>query len=410
MPSMKQWMTIRLCTMMFLELFIRGSWYVTAGLVLSTHGLGQYIGLVYSFGALAAMLSPIMMGMLVDRFFPSQKVLSCLHLCGGLLLLVVPGLIEGQAGTWFTVVIFVYMLLSMPGQALTNSVSFQNMSDARQFPFVRSFGTLGWVVAGLVVGRLGLSFDTTIFLIAGIASLVYSVYTLTLPHTPPPAKGKPFSFQDLLFKDAWRLLADRPFRVFVIASVLISVPMGFYYSFSSPFLGVAEVNAVSSVMSIGQMTEFVFMLLVPFFLRRLGFKRMFIIGIFAWCLRYLVFALGALVGMDALLVGGVALHGVCFNFCFVIGFMYAQEKAPTHAKGQAQTLVVFATQGIGVFLGASLGGLLYGAFSNADGILSISQWPLFWMIPAGIALLSAIYFIVGFREKEAVMEKRSLQG
>ncbi|NGP45183.1 nucleoside permease [Bacillaceae bacterium SIJ1] len=393
-------MTFRLSTMMFLELFVRSSWYVTAGLVLATHGLGEWIGTMYSFGALAAMLSPILLGMLVDRFFPSQKVLSVLHLLGGVLLLIVPYLIQSQAGQLFAVVLFVYMLLNMPGQALMNTISFHNMSDDAKFPFVRSFGTLGWVVGGMVVGFSGLSSDTSIFVLAGVASIIYSAYALTLPHTPPPAKGKPFSLNDLLFKDAWGLLKDRHFFVFIIASVLISIPMGFYYSFTSPFLGETDMKAISSVMSIGQVTEFIFMLMVPFFLKRLGFKWMFIIGILAWSLRYVIFAVGAGMGWEWLLIGGIALHGICFNFCFVTGFMYAQEKSPKHAKAQAQTLLVFATQGLGVFLGATSGGQLYRVFAGADGVMTLGQWPVFWLIPAGIALLSLLFFTVGFRDKQ----------
>ncbi|WP_299089879.1 nucleoside permease [uncultured Metabacillus sp.] len=390
----------RLSAMMFLEFFVWSAWYATAGLVLSNYGLSSIIGISYSVAAIASIVAPFFLGMVVDRFFPSEKVLAILHLIGAVLLWMVPGLIESGNATALLWILFIYNVCYMPTIALTNNVAFQNLeSGSKHFPYIRVFGTVGWIVAGIIIGQLGYSDNIIIFQIAAAVSLLLGVYSFTLPHTPAPAKGKPLSVRDLLFLDALAMLKDKNYLIFIVCSMLICIPLAVYYSFASPFLGTVGFDNVGSVMTIGQMSETLFMLLIPFFFKRFGVKYMLLVGMIAWTLRYVFFGFGAPEEVALFMYIGIALHGICYDFFFVTGFMYAEEKADEKVKAQAQSLIVLVTYGIGMFFGSLIAGELFNSTVTAQGSEALLQWKNFWLYPAGFAAIVAIFFFILFKEK-----------
>ncbi|NGQ95772.1 nucleoside permease [Brevibacillus sp. SYP-B805] len=396
----------RLSTMMFLEFFVWGAWYATAGLALSKYNLSSIIGTAYSIGAIAAIIAPFFLGMIVDRFFASEKVLGILHLIGAVLLWMIPAQIEDANGTAVLWLLFIYMLCFMPTLALTNNVAFHNVQDgAKNFPAIRVFGTIGWIVAGIAVGQFGYSDSPVIFQIAAVASAILGLYSFTLPHTPAPAKGKPLSMRDLLCLDALAMLKERNYLVFTICSMLICIPLAAYYSFTSPFLAAAGFENVGSVMTIGQMSEIFFMLLIPFFFRKLGVKYMLLAGMLAWMLRYVLFAFGASGQVAWFMYIGIALHGICYDFFFVTGFIYAEKKAGEKIKGQAQSLLLLFTQGIGMYFGSIIAGSMFNSTVTAQGAEALSQWKTFWLYPAVGSIVISLFFFLTFANKD---EKQSM--
>jgi nucleoside transporter len=387
--------------MMFLEYFVWGSWYATAGLAMTKYGLSSIIGLTYSLIAVSAIVAPFFLGMVADRFFPSEKVLGVLHIVGGLLLFAVPSQMESGHSSTFLLLIFLYMLCFMPTLALTNNVAFHHIEDsAKHFPVIRVFGTIGWIVAGIGIGQLGFSDNAIIFTIAAIASILLGLYSFALPHTPAPAKGKPLSIRDLLCLDALKLFRRWNFSVFMICSLLICIPLAAYYSYTSPFLGAVGFKNVGTVMTIGQMLEIIFMLLIPFFFVRLGVKYMLLVGMMAWAIRYVLFAIGAPSGILALIFIGIGIHGVCYDFFMVTGSIYAEKQAGDKVKAQAQSLFVLFTQGIGMFFGSLIAGNIFNSTVTAKGAEALQQWQTFWFIPAAIAAVIAVLFFVAFKSKD----------
>jgi len=398
--TQNRWVIPRLSLMMFLEFFVWGAWYVTLGIVMGKYGLSAMIGDAYSTGPIASILSPFLLGMLVDRFFASQKVLGVMHLVGAALLWWLPGLFEsGQSGLLW--VIFAYMLCYMPTIALSNNVAFHSLANSEKgFPVVRAFGTIGWIVAGLIVGATGLSDSTGIFTLAAVASLVLGIYSFTLPHTPAPDRGKPLSMRDLLCADAFALLKQRHFMVFIICATLISIPLAAYYAYAAPFISAVGFENVSGVMSLGQMSELLFMLLIPFFFRRLGIKLMLLIGMLAWFLRYAMFALGISEETRWMVYIGIILHGICYDFFFVIGFIYTDKVAGEKVKGQAQSLLVLFTYGLGMLIGSQISGAVFNRSVTAEGAQALAQWQSFWWMPAIAALAIAALFFFTFNYRE----------
>lgn len=398
---MKSFVVPRLSAMMFLEFFVWGAWYATLGLVLAESGLSSIIGTVYSVGAIAAIISPFFMGMVVDRFFASEKVLGILHIIGAVLLWIIPGQINAGNGTALVWLLFLYMLTYMPTLALTNNVAFHNIQDSvKHFPVIRVLGTIGWIVAGLLVGQLGFSDQPVIFRLAAVAALLLGLYSFTLPYTPAPAKGKPLSVRDLLCLDALEMLKDRNYFIFAVSSLLICIPLAVYYSFTSPFLGAVGFENVGSVMTIGQMSEIFFMLLIPFFFRHLGIKYMLLVGMLAWTARYFLFAFGAPGEIAWFMYIGIALHGVCYDFFFVTGFIYAEKKAGEKIKGQAQSLLVLFTQGIGMYFGNIIAGNLFNSTVTGEGAEALFQWKEFWLYPAIAAGVIALLFFILFKRED----------
>ncbi|MGP1857414.1 MFS transporter [Citrobacter freundii] len=386
----------RLSLMMFLQFFIWGSWSVTLGLVMSQHNMSLLIGDAFSAGPIASILSPFVLGMLVDRFFASQKVMAVMHLAGAAILWFVPQALVAQNGALLIGLLFGYTLCYMPTLALTNNIAFHSLSDKdKTFPVVRVFGTIGWIVAGIFIGVTGISDTTGIFTLAAIISVILALYSLTLPNTPAPAKGLPVKVRDLFCADAFALLKVRHFFVFSLCATLISVPLGTYYAYTASFLADAGVGDVSTAMSFGQMSEIFFMLVIPFLFRRLGVKYMLLIGMCAWFVRYAFFALGISEEGRFLLHLGILLHGVCYDFFFVVGFIYTDRIAGEKVKGQAQSMIVMFTYGIGMLLGSQISGALYNRLVAGQTVPQ--AWTTFWWIPAVAAAVIAVIFLFSFK-------------
>jgi nucleoside transporter len=383
----------KLSTMMFLQYFIWGAWYVAMGAYLNEtlQFNGQQVGLAYGSTALAAMISPFFVGMVADRFFATERLLAVLHLAGAVLLFWVASLDE--FGTFYPVLIG-YTLLYMPTLALTNSLSFHQMSDpGKQFPGIRVLGTIGWIVAGYVVDLLGYGRSAGMFQAAAVASAALGVFSLALPHTPPARLGHAVTARDVLGLDALKLMNDRSFAVFVLGSFLICIPLQFYYAFANAFLSEIGVGNPTSKMAFGQWSEIFFMLVMPWFFVRLGVKWMLIVGMLAWTVRYVLFAYGNGADLMWMLYGGILLHGICYDFFFVTGQIYTDQKAPLQIRAAAQGFIAFVTLGVGMFIGSYLSGWVVDQFVTG----ATHDWRSIWLVPAAGAAVVMVLFAALFR-------------
>jgi nucleoside transporter len=383
----------KLSTMMFLQFFIWGAWFVTLGGYLGTtlQFSGQQIGSAYASLAWAALVAPFFLGMIADRFFSSEKVLAVLHLAGAGVMWYASTVTDPGMLFW---VLVGYGLCYMPTLALTSSIAFHHVEDsARDFPAIRVLGTIGWIVAGLLVGSLGVEVTAQPLQIAAMGSVALGLFAFALPHTPPPAAGKPFSVRDALGLDALGLLKDRSFLMFVLGSFLLCIPLQFYYAFTNLFLTESGVTGTAAKMSLGQMSEIGFMLLLPIALRRYGVKTILLVGMLAWTARYALFAYGDAGPGMWMLYAGILLHGVCYDFFFVTGQIYTDQQAGPKIRGAAQGFITLVTQGLGYIVGSAVSGKLVDQFVRDGG----HDWRSIWMRPALGALVIMVVFAVAFR-------------
>ena len=387
-------MRIRLSIMMFLNYFVWGAWYVTIGTYMAEElgFTGIQIGSVYATNAVAAIISPFFIGMIADRFFASERVLGALHLIGAAAML---GATQVTDFGTFYALILLYNLSFMPSIALTNSLSFNQMDDPeKQFPGVRLFGTIGWIVVGLgIIGPLSL--DPTVYplMIAAGAGLAMGLYSFTLPHTPPKAKGEKITVREIMGLDALALLKKRSFAVVVIASVLICIPLSFYYTWANPFLNEIGFENAAGWMTTGQMSEALFLLIMPLAFARFGVKWMLAIGMGAWALRYFLFAYGDVGSLEWMLLAGIILHGICYDFFFVTGQIFVDKEAPDHLKSSVQGLITLATYGVGMFIGSNVSGLIADQNLLENGTHS---WVEIWMFPAIFSVAVLLVFLLSF--------------
>ncbi len=387
---------IKLSAMMFLEYFVWGAWYVTMGtyLLQTLKFSGQQSGLAYSTTALAAMVSPFFVGMVADRFFATEKILATLHIVGALLLYYVSTLTDFGR---FYPVLLIYTLCFMPTLALTNSLSFHQMrSPEKEFPGIRVLGTIGWIVAGLIIGWLRVESSAFQFQLAAGASALLGIYSLFLPHTPPQKLGHRVEVRDILGLDALQLMKERSFAIFVLGSFLVCIPLQFYYAFTNPFLNEIGVVNAAGKQTLGQMSEIGFMLLMPLFFVRLGVKNMLLVGMAAWMARYTLFAYGNNGAMVWMLYVGILLHGVCYDFFFVTGQIYVDKKASLQIRAAAQGFIAFVTLGAGMFIGSYLSGWVVDQYV----VNGVHDWRSIWLIPAAMALGVLLLFAAFFTYRE----------
>lgn len=397
---------IKLSIMMFLEFFIWGAWFVTLGTFLASNlnASGAETASVFSTQSWGAIIAPFIIGLIADRYFNAEKILGILHLAGAFLMYQM--YVSNDVGVFYTYVLS-YMILYMPTLALVNSVSFNQMKDPeKEFANIRVWGTIGWIVAGLSISYL-FHWDSTegisqgllknTFLLAGIAAFVLGLFSFSLPKTPPKvASTEKIKIGDILGLDALKLLKDKNFAIFFISSILICIPLAFYYQNAHPFLTHAGLENPTGKMAIGQISETLFLLLLPVFFVRFGFKKTILLGMLAWAIRYVLFAFGDGQELSFMLIIGIALHGICYDFFFVAGQIYTNSKAGEKYKSAAQGLITLATYGIGMLVGFIVAGYITDNYKMVDGSV---DWKMVWIIPAGIALAVFLLFAFFFNDK-----------
>ncbi|MFZ9673156.1 MAG: nucleoside permease [Flavobacteriaceae bacterium] len=397
---------IQLSVMMFLEFFIWGGWFVTLGTFMGNNlgATGAETGMAFSTQSWGAIIAPFLIGLIADRYFNAEIILGVLHLFGAVMMY---QMYQSTDFAGFYPYVLGYMIAYMPTLGLVNSISFNQMKDpAKEFSVVRVFGTIGWIAAGLAISYLFL-WDTpealqagllkNTFLMVAIASAVLGIFSFTLPKNPPKAQAEGQSISAILGLDALKLLANRNFLMFFIASILICIPLAFYYQNANPFLAEIGVANPTGKMTIGQMSEVFFMLLLPFFFKRFGFKTTLIAGMVAWTLRYVLFAFGDAGAQSYMLILGIALHGICYDFFFVSGQIYTDSKAGDQYKSAAQGLITLATYGVGMLAGFWVAGQITDAYLLADGT---HDWAQIWLFPAGFALAVMLLFALFFKNEK----------
>ena len=395
----------RLCLMMFLNLVIWGSWYVTLNtyLTVTLKFTGTQAGAVFGTTALASMITPFFMGLIADRFLDTEKLLAILHLIGAAVLYSVTRVTDF---TSVYALMLLYCLCYFPTIALTNSLTLRQLTDAGgEFPFIRMFGTIGWIAIGLTIGSLGVEATSTPFLLAAGVSLVMSAFCLTLPHTPPQGKGQKITVGALLGLDALVMLKKRPYLVFVIASILACIPLTFYFSFTNVYLNEIGVVNAAGKMTLGQVSEVGVMLLMPLIFRRITVRGVLVLGLACWSLRYGLLAYGNPGAGMWMFYVAIALHGFCYDFFFVTGQLYTDQEAPAHLRGTAQGFLTFLTYGVGMFVGSLLSGVSLDFFTTTTGNTVTHNWQSFWLGCAGGAFAILLMIALFFQTRAKIGEK-----
>lgn len=400
---------IKLSFMMFLEFFIWGAWFVTLGTFLATNlkASGPETGSVFSTQSWGAIIAPFIIGLIADRYFNAEKILGVLHIVGAVLMY---QMYNATNIAVFYPYVLGYMILYMPTLALVNSVSFNQMADPeKEFSSIRIWGTIGWIVAGLLISfafhwdspeNVGALLLKNTFLMAGAASLTLGLFSFILPKTPPKGAGEKVTVSDILGLDALKLLKDKNFLIFFISSILICIPLAFYYQNANLFLSKVGMDNPTGKMTIGQVSEVLFLLALPIFFKKFGFKKTILVGMLTWAVRYLLFAYGNAGELSFMLLIGIALHGICYDFFFVSGQIYTNSKAGDKIKSAAQGLITLATYGIGMLIGFMVAGQITETYKTNG----VEDWKMIWTIPAGIAFVVFLLFALLFNDKTKANE------
>ena len=389
--------------MMFLQFFIWGSWYATGGNYMKARGMTDVIYIAYMASPIGSIVSPFFMGMIADRFFAVQRVMGVMHLLSGIFVFCAPLIAEGAffPTEIFLVLLFLHMLCYMPTVGLATATAFHLLKNKeKEFPLVRVFGTTGWIVAGIVVSFF-LQGDTTALpmYVAGIGGVLMGLYSFTLPNVPPPGAGKKFSFRDVLGIDAFSQLRSRAFIVFILSILLTSIPLATYFAYVPVFMRDAGIDNPAFRMTFGQMSEVLFLLLLPWFFRRFGVKWVLIMGMIAWIVRYSLFLIAAPDAVVWMIMAGIVLHGACYDFVYVAGQVYIDKKATPAIRAQSQGLFVLVSYGIGQGLGTLAAGWIFSEVMSVDTAPQLLQWQSFWYFPLMFAIVVTVLFGLGFRDK-----------
>ena len=397
--------TPRLLVMMFIQYFMQGAWNMTMGLVLSTYGMATIIGSSYALLGLATILSPLFIGMVADRFFSSQKVMAILHLINAGVLLFVPQFIEAQNTGMTLTMIFLVGLLFYPTTALANSISFSHINGVKYFPFIRVFGTFGFMVIGFIIGEMGYSGNTITWYIASASGVVLGLYCFTLPNTPPKAKGSVFTLRDLLCLDALALFKDRSFSVLMLSIFVLMIPKTAYSAYIPVFIKALGFDNAASIMQIGIACEVLFMFVLSFFLMKFGFKITLLLGAVSWIIRSMFFSYAAVNTELYFIVIGLMLQGLCWDFFFTAGDIYVDRKAKPEIRAQAQGLRFIVSNGFGLLFASTICGQIFNTTVTETGDAALPQWSTFWVYPAIVASVVTLFFIFFF--KDDVSKKRN---
>jgi nucleoside transporter len=405
----------RLSVMMFLEFFIWGAWYTTIAVFMQNQGMETLTHWPFTVNPVAAIVAPFFVGLIADRFFATERVFGLLHLLGGVLLLIAPRTTGNP--TLFIVILLLYNLCYMPTLGLSSSLGFHHIADQeKDFPKIRVWGTIGWIIAGLFISFVlskfvgGQAEKTSLPLYsAAIASLVLAAFSFALPHTPAPARGQAVSARSIIGIDAFKQLGSTSFYVFIASALLICIPLAAYYNFTQLYLEAAKVKNIAATQTLGQMSEMLFMLAMPVLFARWGVKKMLMAGMAAWVLRYALFAAAAPGAVYWMIALGILLHGICYDFFFVTGQIYVDKKSTPAIRGQAQGFFVFVTYGVGMLIGAQIAGNVYNRFLGGAPALALDQWKSFWILPSIFAAVILVFFSLAFHDRQAEV-KRSARG
>ena len=406
----------RLSVMMFLQFFVWGAWYTTIAVFMQNQGMETLTHWPFTVNPVAAIVAPFFVGLIADRFFATERVFGLLHLIGGVLLLIAPRTTGNP--TLFIVILLLYNLCYMPTLGLSSSLGFHHIADQeKDFPKIRVWGTIGWIIAGLFISFVlskfvagGQAEKTSLPLYsAAIASLILAAFSFGLPHTPAPARGQAVSARSIIGIDAFKQLGSTSFYVFVASALLICIPLAAYYNFTQLYLEAAKVKNIAATQTLGQMSEMLFMLAMPVLFARWGVKKMLLAGMAAWVLRYALFAAAAPNAVYWMIALGILLHGICYDFFFVTGQIYVDKKSTPAIRGQAQGFFVFVTYGVGMLIGAQVAGNVYNRFLAGAPTLALDQWKSFWILPSVFAAVILVFFGLAFHDREAEL-KRSTRG
>jgi len=391
---MKNTTRFQLMGMMFLLYFIWGSWYgqMSKYMVKTLNASGQQAGNASAAFSIAMIIAPFFIGLIADRYFAAQKVLGILSIAGAIILYILTGIKDADTFFW---IMLAYCITFVPTIALTTSIAMQHVENSeKDFPLIRVMGTVAWIVVTNIIGYFKLGQSVAIFQISIAAALVLGIYSFFLPNTPPKP-NKNTSFAAIIGLDTFKLFKDRSFAIFFISSLLICIPLSFYYTWANLSLTDSGMTYVENKMSLGQASEFVFMLLIPFAFTRLGVKWMLIVGLIAWIIRFIGFGYGD-ASSEWLLYLAIILHGVCYDFFFVTGQIYTDSKAGEKYRSSAQGLIAIATYGIGMGIGSWMAGIVADIYT----VNGVKNWTSIWMVPAGIAAVVLLLFIFFFKDNK----------
>ena len=391
---------------MFLQFFIWGSWFTTIAVFMSAHEMADLTHWPYTVNPVAAIVSPFFLGFVADRYFAPEKILGWLHIFSGCVMLIVPSAVNNP--TFFIILLLIYNICYMPTLGLVNTITFHHVENReKHYPLIRVFGTIGWISAGLLISFILGFFSggiipekTTLPLYtAGVAGLIMGLYSFTLGRTYPQGAERKASLRSVIGFGVLRELGNRSFYVFLISVLILCIPLAFYYNFTQIYLADTGFKNIAGTQTLGQMSEVFLMLCMPFFFRHLGVKKMLMIAMGSWVLRYSLFSLGAPDSLWPLIVTGIILHGICYDFFFVTAHIYMDQQATPATRGQAQGLFVLISSGLGMLIGAQVAGWVYNSFLGSTGSLSPSDWQVFWSFPAVLVFVVVLIFTVGFKEK-----------
>jgi nucleoside transporter len=396
--TMQTQLKSKLSIFMFLQYFIWSSWYMTLGAYLGTLKFsGEQIGLAYGAFAWGAILSPFIVGLIADRFFASEKIIAFLGIAGGLVMLVIPRL-HTFGGVYPALIL--YCTLYAPTLALGNSVSMTHLADAKKdFPFVKIFSALGWIAGGVAISQLKAEQSSLQYYLAGGTSMVFGLFALTLPHTPPKKKGQDVPLGEVLGLDALALLKKPAFAIFILCMFLICIPLYFYFVNLGTYLTQLQWVDWAQKMTLAQVSDVIFLLLLPVMLKKLGYKKTIFLGILAWATRYFMLGASALSTGTALIYGAILLHGICYDFLFIAGQLYVDDEANERIRGAAQGLIAIILWGFGSLVGTYLAGRVMDKHKLVAAKDSIAHdWAAIWSTPAWIAVAVLVVFVIFFRE------------